>query len=179
MKKILLLLAVIIGATACNFTEEIYFNKDGSGKLNIHFTGEELVDMMSEMDSTAKAQAIDTTFVFKEFFKEKKDSLAQLPKAEQERLKKLEPFTMRMVVDQKEGLLAFDMSSEFKAIAEIDDAFNAFQDAAAIGPSVGNATMEKPKEPSPTRVNYYYKNHRFKRTTTIVDQELFQQSLIV
>ena len=48
-------LATIFIATlfvACNFTEEIYFNEDGTGKMSISFDGGEMMQMLPSTDST-------------------------------------------------------------------------------------------------------------------------------
>ena len=52
---------------ACNFTEEIHFNKDGSGKMNIGFDGSEMLQMIPESDSISTKEVIDSTLVFKDF----------------------------------------------------------------------------------------------------------------
>ena len=43
--KCLLGLLLGLGVFACNFTEEIHFNEDGSGNIDIHFDGDELMAM--------------------------------------------------------------------------------------------------------------------------------------
>ena len=164
---------------ACNFTEEIHFNEDGSGKLNIHFDGNEMMEMVASMDSTSTPEkAIDSTLVFKDLLEEKKDSIAKLSPEEQAKLKKLEPFSIRMVVNEAEGKMNFDMFSEFKNVAEVNDAFNAFQEASKLGPSPsGNSpTPMKNSNPS-TEVKYTFDGNTFSRSVAITDQELFEKGL--
>ena len=75
MKGVKLLVAILIAGlvVACNFTEEIHFNADGSGKLNIYFDGNEMMAMLASMDSTGTPEkAIDSTLVFKDLLEEKK-----------------------------------------------------------------------------------------------------------
>ncbi len=182
MGKLKLLAAIVICGliVACNFTEEIHFNKDGSGKLNIHFDGNEMMAALGSMgDSTQQEEVMDSTIVFKEFFKEKADSISKLPLEEQEKLKKLEPFSLHMTMDSKNETLSFDLSSEFKNVSEVNDAFNAFQEASALGPKPGNdgpSTAMSPSEPT-TQVSYSFSKNTFTRTTKITDQALFEKGL--
>lgn len=183
MKRIKFLAVILIAslALACNFTEEIHFNADGSGKLNIHFDGNEMMEMLASMDSTGTPEkAIDSTLVFRDLLEEKKDSIAQLPPDEQAKLKKLEPFSIRMVVDEEKGMMNFDMFSEFEDVTEVNDAFNAFQDASLMNPPPGGDKQQAPPMGSnnqTTKVNYSFTGSSFKRTIEIVDEELFKKGL--
>jgi len=72
-------LLILIGLlAACNFTEEIYVNADGSGKLSINFDGNEFLSMMGAMDSLPQEEAMHSSIVFKQLLEEKKDSIATL-----------------------------------------------------------------------------------------------------
>ncbi|GGG34643.1 hypothetical protein GCM10011414_00120 [Croceivirga lutea] len=177
--KFLSFLTVAVLVVACNFTEEIFLDDNGSGKINIHFNGDELMAAMGSMgtDSTSLEEKIDTTLVFRDLLEERKDSIAQLPVEEQEKLKKLEPFTMHMVMDSETQKMSFDMYSEFKNVNEVNDAFNAFQDASSIGPSSNNdAAGQKPPQ-MPTEVVYDFNGNTFSRTVKILDETLFEKSL--
>ncbi|WP_108246857.1 hypothetical protein [Muricauda brasiliensis] len=179
MKRVQILLSamLIALASACNFTEEIHINEDGSGKLSINFDGSEMMEMAGEEMAKTNEKPIDSIISFKTFLEEKKDSIAQLPIEEQEKLKKLEPFNMRMVMNPEKKEMMFDLFSEFKNVSEVNDAFGAFQDASTIG---GKSNPQQgPMKPSeqPTEVNYSFQKNKFTRTAKIVDQELFQQQL--
>ena len=180
MKKIQILvwaLAAVL-TTSCNFTEEIHFNEDGSGKLSINFDGSEMMEMAGEEMAKNNEKPVDSIISFKDFLEEHKDSIAQLPPEEQARIKKLEPFNMHMIMNAEEKVMTFDLFSEFKHVSEVNDAFKTFQEASAIGP---NANQEQPApmvaQEQPTEVTYNFENGTFRRKTRIVDQELFQQSL--
>ncbi len=179
MKKIqILLLAMLVALTyACNFTEEIHLKEDGSGKLSINFDGSELMQMAGEEMAKSNEKPVDSIISFKELLKDKKDSIAQLPPEEQAKLKKLEPFNMRMVMDPEKSVMMFDLFSDFKDVSEMNDAFSTFQEASAIGGNT-NPKQEKIKPADQaTEVNYSFKKNTFTRTSKIVDQELFQQQL--
>ncbi len=176
-KKVLLAVFLTVLFVACNFTEEIYFNTDGSGKMSIGFDGSEMMSMIPESDSLETEEVIDSTLVFKDFLREKKDSIAQLPKEEQEKLKKLEPFSMHMVVDAPNGIMNFEMFSDFKQVSDVNDAFNAFQNASKMGPSATDKPVPQNSGNDATEVEYSFKKNLFVRETKIKNKEMFQKSL--
>ena len=169
--------AIIFLAVSCNFTEEIHLEGDGSGKLSINFDGSEMMDMAGDELAKTNEKPIDSIISFKDFLEEKKDSIAQLPKEEQEKLKKLEPFNMRMVMDPEQKVMKFDLFSEFKNVSEVNDAFGAFQDASSIGNNSNPQQGQMKPAEQPTEVNYSFNKNKFTRTAKIVDQELFEQQL--
>lgn len=164
---------------ACNFTEEIHFNQDGSGKLNIHFDGNEMMEMVASMDSTmTPGKVIDSTLVFKDLLDERKDSIARLSPEEQAKLKKLEPFSIRMVVNEEEGKMNFDMFSDFENVTEVNDAFNAFQEASKMGPTPGGKGPAPMKNSDPsTEVKYAFDGKTFSRSIVVTDQDLLKKGL--
>ena len=174
------LTAVVIAIaffTACNFTEEIYFNENGTGKMNIGFDGGEMLQMLPSTDSTKLEEVIDSTLVFRDLLRDKKDSIVQLSPAQQAQLKKLEPFSLHMLVNTEEGIMNFDMFTDFKDVSEINDAFNAFQSASSIGPMAGGKPIPKNSANEATEVTYSFKKNKFNRSVAIVDQDLFKQSI--
>ncbi|MGH2665684.1 hypothetical protein [Flavobacterium sp.] len=129
MKKVLFLLFSIISLTSCTFTEDIYINPDGSGKYTLDMDGSSMMAMIPK-DSVRNEKSIDSVFSFRELFAAKKDSISKLPKEEQEKLKKLEKFNMRMKMDLKAQQFLFSMNTDFKNVTELQDAMsnmNAFQ----------------------------------------------------
>ncbi|WP_420320282.1 hypothetical protein [Flagellimonas sp.] len=178
MKKVQILAwAMLVALTSsCNFTEEITLQEDGSGKLSINFDGSELMEMAGEEMKKSNEKPMDSIISFKDMLEEKKDSIAQLSPEEQAKLKKLEPFKMRMVMNPDEKLMKFDLFSEFKNVNEVNDAFNAFQGANVLGSQQQGAPPAS-MESSASEVNYSFGNNTFSRKATILDQELFQQQI--
>lgn len=180
IKYVVILFCVI----ACNFTEDLYVNEDGTGKISINFDGSELMKMGGDKISEGKEEVIDSTIVFKDFLEEKKDSISKLPIEEQEKLKRLENFKMHMVMNTVSKEMSFDLYSEFKNVSELGDVFNDFKTASAVGNSgKGNAAGQNASMPMASsetegsRVNYSFKDNIFKRTTEILDEELVKKSL--
>src|SRR5690606_36046479 len=120
---------------SCNFTEEIHLNGDGSGKMSIHFDGSQLMSLAGEEMGQTTEKAVDSTLAFKDFLLEHKDSISRLSAEQQARLRRLEPFSMRMVMEPEEKTMLFDLFRDFDRVDAVNDAFNVFQDASAFGPS--------------------------------------------
>lgn len=171
------LLLVLALVSACNFTEEIYLNDDGSGKISINFDGSEMMDMGGDDMMKSGEKAIDSVISFKSFLEEKKDSIATLTQEEQDRLKKLEPFSMHMVMNPETKVMKFDMYSDFKNVEEVGDAFNTFQDASSLSPGGKNQASPGGISNQSTEVNYSFKANTFKRTAKIIDTVLQKQGL--
>ncbi len=179
MKKIQILACALAIAmvTSCNFTEEIFLNDDGSGKLSINFDGSELMEMAGDEMVKDGEKAIDSLISFKELLEEKKDSIAQLSPEEQAKLQRLEPFNMRMVMNPEEKVMKFDLFSEFKKVSEVNDAFNAFQGASALNPDGDQQKGPMGMQDPTTKVTYSFAKNTFSRKAKILDEVLFQQSI--
>ncbi len=121
--KLLSALLFIFSLTSCTFTEEITINPDGTGKYNLDMDGSSLMAMMPN-DSLKTEKNVDSTFSFKELFAVKKDSIAKLSKEEQAKLKKMENFNMRMKMDYVAKQFLFSMNTDFKNVAELQDAMS-------------------------------------------------------
>ena len=118
--------------TSCQFSENIYIDEDGTGKMSFTMDGSELMEMMGDEMSKGKEESIDSIISFKELFKEKADSISKLPQAEQDKIKQLENFKMHMVMDTKEKKMSFDMFTNFKNVGELQDMFAAMNTAGSL-----------------------------------------------
>ncbi len=176
--------ALLLCLIGCNFTEDLYLNDDGSGKISISFDGSELMKMGGDKISEGKEEIIDSTIVFKDFLEEKKDSISKLPPDEQKKLKRLENFKMHMVMNSASQEMSFDMYSKFNKVSELGDIFNDFKTASTVGNQSQGATKgQSPpmtmssSESDGSRVLYSFKNNKFKRVADIIDKEKLKNSL--
>lgn len=181
--KFLSCTCALIFLTSCNFTEEVFLEEDGSGKISLKFDGSQLMQTLEEAGAPSSEEfekPIDSIISFKEFFDEKKDSIAQLPKEDREKLEKLKNFTMHMVMDPDEKLMKFDLFSDFKSVNDIGNVLNDFQNASALTSTQTvngeSKSAVKSKEPA-SEVVYSFSKNTFSRKVTITNQELFQKSL--
>ncbi|ESU23450.1 hypothetical protein FEDK69T_16160 [Flavobacterium enshiense DK69] len=155
MKKgtLLLLLFFALSLTSCVVTESVGFNANGSGKINYRFDmskvmtmlGKEMGGMGTEL-ANGKSKDIDTTFTMASVYEMKKDSIAKLPKEQQDKIKKMEKFTCHMVMNDKDGTFVFDLYSDFKNIAEFQEMvspMNTLSDINPAGNNVASGVMPK------------------------------------
>ncbi len=174
---------VLLVITGCNFSEDLYLNEDGTGKISINFDGSELMQMAGDKVSEGKEEVIDSIIVFKDFLEEKKDSISKLPEEEQKRLKRLENFKMHMLMNTNSKEMKFDLYSDFKDVSELGDVFNDFKTASSVGnknqsdKQNGPPTLMSTPEAEGSKVSYSFKKNKFKRSTEIFNYEILKQSL--
>lgn len=129
MKQLLLILTIGLTLIGCEIREEYTFKKDGSGEYQMAFDMSELMNMDIESDSTDVQQPVDTLIVFSDMLDEKKDSIAQLDPEEQERLEKLRPLKMRMVMDDSTKQMNIKLTYGFESIDDLKNFSDAIEQA--------------------------------------------------
>jgi len=140
-----------------------------------------MIQMMGDLNKDEDAKKrVDTIIRFKDILDEKRDSIEQLPDDKQASLKKLENFKMRTLVDPEEMEMRFEMFTEFKSVDDLGNLLNSFQDGYKLssknaGKVPGNNKALSKEQDPVTKVNYYYKKNKFKRTTEILDAEKLKQ----
>lgn len=183
-KLSLLLLSATFIFTSCEMSENMYINEDGSGKISIQVDGSGIMQMMGSSITQGEKMKMDSLFVFKDFLEEKKDSIATLSPEEQQNLKAIENFKMRIAMDSDSLTMNFDMFSDFTSVNELNDVFNSFQKGYKLasqsnkklsGGGQGQA-LNQSGEPS-SNVTYFYDKKKFKRTTEIANLEKFKKEM--
>ncbi|AWI24534.1 hypothetical protein [Flavobacterium pallidum] len=174
--KLLLALFTAVALTSCNFTEEIYVNNDGGGKFSIQLDGSQLAAMAGkEMQNDPQAgKVIDSTFSFKELFAAKEDSIAKLPTDEQERLRKLENYTVSMKMNAAEQQMLFTMATDFKNIGELEDAWSAMSGMSALDKGMGKTNPMAQAGGignNNSLLKYSYDGKKFSRKATLLKKE--------
>lgn len=181
MKIHYLLLAVLasILLTSCQITENIYIKEDGSGKIAYDIDASEMMGMMGDkLGETGMGDHVDSTFTFKQLFEEKKDSIAKLPPAEQQRLRKFENMSVNMKMDAKDKLFRMSLFTDFRQASELQDMMEGMKSLQSL--------EKKPGDPSNpfgnmmasgnnTELKYSYDGKTFRRNLRIIDPKLQQQ----
>ncbi|WP_372753596.1 hypothetical protein [Mariniflexile sp.] len=165
--------------SSCQFSENIYINDDGSGKMEFSFDGTQLMQMAGDKLSDSQEKAIDSTFSFKELFATMGDSISKLSAEEQQGIKNLEPFSMHMRMNPETSEMKFDMFTDFKSVNELQDMFKAMKSFGDIKGKektngVGNPFSSFGSDEN-TELSYNYNGNVFKRTAKIVDKEAYSQ----
>lgn len=177
MKKIYVgvVLLLLAFCTSCQFSENIYINEDGTGKVSFDMDGSELMEMMGEEMAKEKGESIDSIISFKEMFKNQKDSIAKLSKEDQEKLKKLEAFEMHMVMNTEKKKMRMNMYANFNNISEMQDMFKTMNKVGEIDKSSGNSKVGANPlsafgSEGVSKTSYTYNGNIFKREVTVLDK---------
>lgn len=170
----------ILLLTSCQFSENIYMQEDGSGKMTFSMDASELMKMAGDEMSKDGEKSIDSILYFKDFLEAKKDSISKLSQEEQEKLKNLEAFGMHMVMDSKEQTMKFDLFSDFNSISELDDLFKAmnnvsnFQGEGGVDTKDTSNPFSAMANANGSELTYSLKGNLFKRETVMKDQEVYK-----
>lgn len=166
--------AFALTLTACNFTEDIYVNADGSGSVSLSFDASEMMAMAGALDDSVETtKAMDSVMYFSDLLDEKKDSIAQLSAEEQERLEKLRPYRMHIKADPESEELLLSFGRDFDDVSVVGDTFEAFQDASALDDTPGaGAAPPAPEMGKTSELALSFNKGVFQRQTTITDPEL-------
>lgn len=153
-----LVACALITLSSCSITEKIIFNEDNSGKFAYEIDGSKMMSMMgsaikAETEKKSKKKRkknkegerepadIDSTFTFKELLASKQDSIAKLPIEEQEKLKRMENFSVRMVMNEEKGIFNYSLFTDFKVIADLKELMSPMESVKSLNSgnkSVGN-----------------------------------------
>ncbi|MEM7186074.1 MAG: hypothetical protein AAF466_05385 [Bacteroidota bacterium] len=178
IKKFLLPTVVMMALISCQFTETMTLNEDGSGRMSISMDMKELMAFGGMMEDTTMVK-LDTIIRMKDVLLEKKDSIAALPKEEQERLKKIENFNFHSSMDPEAGTMMFDVFTNFTNIEEANEMMNAFETSGDYLMGMGKDTevQTDSKSGGIMAVAYSYANGKFMRDAFIKDKERHQMQV--
>lgn len=129
MKKLIVFCITCLVLAGCVIQEEYRFNEDASGEYSIAFNMDALMGMGADEDK--EKEVIDTVITFASFLEEKKDSIAQLPLDEQEKLELLRPLTFAMNINDSLQKMDMRMTYAFRKIEDLEN-FSKAVDAANI-----------------------------------------------
>lgn len=160
--RLLLAVAAFVGllTTSCNVTETITFAEDGSGIMTLDMDGERMMAMAGGQFGDKK---IDSTFSFRELLKDKIDSIATMPKEEQDRFKKLENLDVHMQVDPEMGQLKMKFTNKFKKAGDLVNMMEAFSDVAGSRTKMDKSAIPGLENLNPPVV-FSYNGKKFTKT---------------
>ncbi len=177
LQKCILLLVLVFTLASCQFTETMNLNDDGTGRMSLSVDLSEMMAFGGEMMKDTTLVKTDTIISFRELFKEKKDSIAQLSKDEQKRLMAMENYNIHMVTDPETNKMIVDIFIDFKDVSEANDLMKGFDQSEGMIPGMSNDNKNGEKEPEIVGVEYSYKNGIFKRDAYIIDKELHKAQI--
>ncbi|OIQ21065.1 MAG: hypothetical protein BM557_04730 [Flavobacterium sp. MedPE-SWcel] len=172
--KLLLALSLLfmMFATSCNFTENITINEDGSGVMSVEMDGSELMQMAGEELAKEKQEKIDSTIVFREIFKEYKDSIAALPEEQRDILRRFEKMEMNMLMDTETREMNIGLKMKFEKASELSDMMKSFSDLRKLqGSDSGRTQPDLGFDNENSRTDYFYDGKKFKKTVVVESVE--------
>lgn len=176
IKKLLLLLLVVVMFTACQFTETLVIQEDGTGRVSMNIDMKEMMAMGQSMDMDSTMIKIDSTVAFKTFLEEKKDSIAKLPKEEQEKLMKLKDYKLRTFMDPETSEFFIDVFVDFSSIEEANNLMSSINQASSLIPSTpGGGEVSSDPSSDVIGIRYEYSNNTFIRDSYIKDEAMYQK----
>lgn len=176
-KKILLLIASIFVIASCQFTETMIMEEDGSGTMSIVMDMSEMMAFGGLGADTTEIK-MDTIVYMKQFLEEKKDSIAQLSEAEQERLKRMENFNLRLFADSDTNEMLVNVFTNFSSIEEANDIINGLGETSNFVSGVGDVEVNKDESSSDVMgVTYSFANGTFIRDAFVKDTIRHQQQV--
>ncbi len=125
MKKLIILILPLLILTSCQVSEEIYFNKDGSGIYNLKMDMNGMAKMMkglAENDSIQYKRApekSDTIILFADILKMNNDSIVKLPKEDREFLESMKDAKMHIHLDEAKDEMFLNYEIPFKKIEDL------------------------------------------------------------
>src|SRR5690554_5697982 len=117
--KLCLVLATVFLFASCQFTETMVIHADGSGSMSMELNLDQMIAMTKGMSDEQETFSIDTLVHVSDLLEEYKDSIAQLPKEEQKRLKALEldKYNIRIHADSEKSMMRYKLSADFQKVA--------------------------------------------------------------
>jgi len=184
--QIIILGAILICFSSCQFSENIYINEDGSGKMEFSFDGSEFMKIAGQagqgLSDDLGEEIIDSLIVFKDFLNEKKDSIATLSKEKRDELKSLENFKMHMLMNPETNAMKFELITDFDNVNELQDMFEMLSKTAALQNKGEANTTTSNNNPlssfgndKTTDLKYTYKNNVFKRRVKVTDKDALKK----
>jgi hypothetical protein len=179
--KLLSALLFVFSFSSCTITEKMILNENGSGKFAYDIDGSKMMSMMgsafkgdsNDSKKEKKGKVIDSTFTFKELLASKKDSIAKLSPEEQEKIKKMEKFSMHMHMDEEKGIMNYSMFTDFNSISELQDVMSPLQSMKSLTPGGGSKMMGAnaglPEENSSTK--FFYDGKSFKKSVAKIEKK--------
>lgn len=161
--------------TSCQITENIYLQEDGSGKIAFDVDASGMMEIAgSALAESGKATEMDSTFTFRQLFEERKDSIAKLPQAEQQRLKRMENMSVNMKMSAKSKEFKISLLTDFKKADELQDmmqGMKSIKDLERAPAETQNPLSGFMDGASNTDLKYSFDGKTFKRTLKIIDEK--------
>ena len=178
--KVIFLLVLTFTLVSCQFTETMTIDEKGHGRMSLSIDLSEMMSMMGDMTNDTTMVKTDTIISFKSILEEKKDSITQLSKEEQKRLKAMEDYKIHVALDPDKKMSVIEIFTDFKNVSEANDLMEGLNQSGSIISGMtngGSDTDNSDTDNDAVGVNYSFKKGVFKRDAYIKDESAHQQQL--
>lgn len=179
LRKIISLLVLVFTLVSCQFTETMVIDDKGHGRMSLSIDLSEMMAMMGDMSNDTTMVKTDTIVSFKSILEEKKDSIAQLSKEEQKRLKAMEDYNIHVMMDPDNNMSIIEIFTDFKNVAEANDLMEGLNQSGSMISGMTNSddTDSATSENDAVGVKFSFKKNTFKRNAYIIDEKAHQQQI--
>lgn len=183
MKSIVVLLCLVL-FSSCVVQETLTFNENNSGKLMyridmskmMEMAGDKLAPSNNDSKSSKKKnkkskqeekvpQLVDSIFSFKQIYAEKQDSISKLPMEEQLRLKKMERYSGRIIMDEANKKMEFQFFTDFQNPSELLELVSPVNSLSGMNASSAQLGKETPKNNGLT--SYIFDGNKFSKKVKV------------
>ena len=165
MKKYTLLLLVLF-LTSCQITETIYFNQDGTGKIETESLRDEHSYMQLAGENYSKEEKFeDTTYVFKDFITKYSETFSKLPISEKAVFQKYATVNVHIKKSSFEKEFRTTITQNFNKISAVADLYKTQEYADDLEHNYALTAEEHYYS-----VSYTFDGSLFKRIVKITDE---------
>ena len=172
--KLLTVLATFFTLTSCTFTEEITFEKNGSGKYDLQMDLGGMMSMVGAMqDSTSSEmpEKMDTIMYMKDLLEANSESIQDLSASDKAVYDALKDMKMHMKMDTEASTWTMDFLLDFKKISELDN----IQEKVKMAQKLQENKVEE-ADPTNHKVTYVYGKKKFERKVEMLKLTEEQQA---
>lgn len=158
---------------SCQFTEEITFQKNGSGlyKLKIDM-GELMSGLPSQDKDTVKAkEKIDSIIYIKDILDAYKDSINTLTPAEKAQLEAIKDMRIHMIVDDENSKMNMNFLLDFKDVSDLHNIKEKVELASKLQEKKNDTKTNLENH----EVQYEFSKKKFARKVTMKDMSVEEQ----
>lgn len=184
MKRVFLLFVVVCFFTSCNITESIVFNEKMGGEYSSSFDMSPMMQIANSQGGSKKdaseMKKMDTTIVFNDLYKTHKDSIAALSDEQRAQLEKLKGMTVKVQMDEANGVFNFEMLRPFKSVSDLAHISDQMDDAMGVVKTLGSDEGQPQGGPMDElaqvdKVSYSFVNNTFSRFEPIEEVEELEE----
>jgi len=173
MKKLVLLFIGLILMTSCQMTEEVTFDRNGSGTYSLNVDMGQMMSMMKGMEKgkdkdslkvDKKPEKKDTIILVSDILEKNKDSLKNLSKEEKEALYALKDAKIHIAMDEAKDKMLMQYIIPFKNVNDLSNINKKLKKLNSLNKNKRKNNIDDLEKSMPeAKVQYTFNKHKFRR----------------